>query len=697
MEIIIGKHSGFCAGVKRAVDTAKKIGGDGVYILGEIIHNERVVNEILSLGIKQIDSPSEIDSGKVIIRSHGAPKAVIDEFLSRGIEVVDCTCPFVKKIHEIVERFSNDGYKIVIVGEKNHPEVIGIDGWSKTGSLVFSEYDPSFDFNQFEKICIVAQTTCSVQKFNDFLDNFKKNYHKTFDIFKTICYTTMERQQEAEKLSKDCDLMVVIGGAKSSNTKKLFDICSKNCKRVILLNEDSKLDAQKLINFKKVGIISGASTPIERSQEVFSKMQEVTEVKAMNEMEEAVAKLDSAQTKFRKGQRVVATISSATDEGLALYINNTKKEILLPKEELSCEVYNKADFAAKIGEEIEVMIIALNPVQLSQKAIVKLAEEEKEIEEIKNGKIFSVTIDGTNKGGLTAKFGSYGVFIPSSQIRIGFVKELDKYVGKTLRVKAEKVESQERRKQIVASQRVILEAEKAEREAAQLAKEEAFFSQVSVGDVVRGTVVRFAAFGAFVEVGGFDCLAHVSDLSWTGVKNPADVLEIGKEYDFKVLKADRETKKVSIGYKQLQLRPWDNVPTKYSVGDVVEGKIVRIVDFGVFVEIEAGVDGLVHISQISHEWLEKPTEGLKIGDAVSAKIIGIDYDKEKITLSIKAATPAPEGEKKPRKEKVDNAEGEEKPRRKAKREKPADDDGSIHEWKDGDFGGVSIAELLNKN
>ena len=494
--------------------------------------------------------------------------------------------------------------------------------------------------------------------------------------------------------------MIVIGGEKSSNTKKLFDICRKNCQNVFLISSSGSFDKTKFRKFKRIGIVSGASTPPEQAQEVFLKMEEITEVKTENNvMEEAVAQMDSPSQKFKRGQRIKATISAATDEGLALYINGTKKEILLPKEELDCEAYNKADYSGKIGDEIEVMIIGLNPVSLSEKAITKLAEEEKMVEEIANGKIFEVVVDGTNKGGLTAKYGSYNVFIPSSQIRIGFVKDLEKYVGKTLRLKAEKVESQERRKQIVASQRVILEAERAERDALRAEKEEAFFANVHEGDVVKGKVVRFASFGAFVEVDGFDCLAHITDLVWTGIKAPAEVFEIGNEYDFKVLKVDYEKKKVSIGYKQLQPRPWENVPGKYAVGDVIEGKVVRIVEFGVFVELEPGIDGLVHISQISHEWLEKPTESLKVGQMVNAKIIAIDYDKEKITLSIKAAMPAPEAPAKPRREKPagEQEEGEEKPKRRPRREKPAEDDGEMHEWKESDFGGASIAELINKN
>ena len=548
------------------------------------------------------------------------------------------------------------------------------------------------------------------------MQKINKSALKTVEVFNTICYTTRERQEEANRLSEICDCMIVIGSASSSNTRKLFDVCRKKCKSVFLIESADLVDIKNFKSFYKLGIVSGASTPREQTMEVFFSMEEkntgaevivneattetvtapevaAEEPKTMSEMEEAVAKMDDKATKFRKGQKITATISSATDEGLAVYISNTKKEILLPKEEINCENYDKAEYSKKVGEEIEVKIIGLNPVQLSEKAIARDLEDEKLVAEIADGNsIFNVVIDGFNKGGLIGHYAGFEVFVPSSQIRIGFVRELDKYVGKTLRVKAEKVENG-KRKQIVASQRVILEAEKAQRDAERAEKEEEFFGAVSVGDIIKGIVVRFAAFGAFVDVNGIDCLAHISDLSWTGCNAPSDVLEIGKEYEFKVLKCDKETKKVSLGYKQLQPRPWDLVPGKYMVGDVVKGKVVRIVPFGAFVELEKGIDGLVHVSQISHEWLENPTSALKVGEEVEAKIIAIDHEKEKITLSIKAMTPAPENAAKaPRKE----AEGEdgEKAARKPRRQRNDADDGELKEWKEDSDSGVSIAELL---
>ena len=419
-------------------------------------------------------------------------------------------------------------------------------------------------------------------------------------------------------------------------------------------------------------------------------MEMETEAKAT--MEEVVANMDS-QPKFKKGQLIKATISSADDSGVAVLLPLAKKEVILDKEEVDCEVYNKDDFNAKLGEEIELMVVAVNPVKLSQKQIKKVKEEEATIAEIKDGKEFEVVCTGFNKGGLTSELGSYTVFVPAREIRSGYVKELDKYVGKKLRLKVIEIKT-ERRKEIIASQRVIIEAEKAAKEAARAAKEAEFFASIHVDDVVEGKVERVTAFGAFVSVNGFDCLAHISDLSWTGVKAVTDVLEIGKKYEFKVLKIDEEAKKVSIGYKQLQAQPWDLAAEKYAEGDVIHGKVVRIVPFGAFVEVEKGIDGLVHVSQISHEFLENPTTALTIGQEIDAKILKLDCAEKKMTLSIKALEPKPENvERKPRAAKTEEGEVKEKTR-KPRAQKPVEE---VTEWNEGGFGGVSIADLLNKN
>ena len=694
MEIIIAKKGGFCHGVKKAVDTAMSIEVQNTYIFGEIIHNPDVIRQITTRGIKTVERLEDVPEGAtLIIRSHGVGKSVYEECAKRHIVVEDCTCEFVHRTQKIVDEQYRQGKGIIIIGEKSHPEVIGLNGWCNGQAFVFSSEEENFSILPEKEYCVVSQTTFSKEKFEKIIKILKNLWGKTVEVFQTICYTTIGRQNEADELSKQCDAILVIGGLNSSNTNKLYDICAKNCPNVIRLASSADLNYKTIKRFKKVGIVTGASTPNAQTQEVLLKMEK-TEAKAttVESMEEVVANMDS-QPKFKKGQLITATISSADDSGVAVLLPLAKKEIILDKDEVDCEVYNKDDFNAKLGEEIELMVVAINPVKLSQKQIKAIKEEEATIADIKEGKEFEVVCSGFNKGGLTSELGSYTVFVPAREIRSGYVKELDKYVGKKLRLRLIEIKT-ERRKEIIASQRVIIEEEKAAKEAAKAAKEAEFFASVHVDDVVEGKVERVTSFGAFVSVNGFDCLAHISDLSWTVVKAVTDVLEIGKKYEFKVLKIDEESKKVSIGYKQLQAQPWDLAAEKYAEGDVIHGKVVRIVPFGAFVEVEKGIDGLVHVSQISHEFLENPTTALTIGQEIDAKILKLDCAEKKMTLSIKALEPKPENlERKPRAPKAEDGEVKEKVR-KPRVQKPADE---VTEWNEGGLGGVSIADLLNKN
>ncbi len=691
MEVIIAENSGFCRGVRNAVDKALEIPAEKTYILGEIIHNADVCNKIADRGIKTVETLSEIpNDSRVLIRSHGVGKAVYEECENRNIEVVDCTCEFVKRTQRIVAERSKQNKTIVIVGEITHPEVIGICGWCEGEYVVVSSEEYDFTVLDGKELCVVCQTTFSKEKFDKIIKNLSKDSRKTVEVFQTICYTTIGRQAEAEKLSRECDAMMVIGGLNSSNTNKLYDICTKHCGNVFRMKNAGDLDYKKIKNFKKLGIVMGASTPNEQTQEVLLNMVGIETEEKATTMEEVVAQIDNGQNKFKKGQLIKAIISSADDTGVAVLLPTAKKEILLDKNEVDCEVYAKEDFNAKVGEEIELMIIGLNPVKLSQKMIKQVAAEEAMIAEIEAGNEFTVECTGFNKGGLTANLSTYAVFVPAKEIRSGYVKELEKYVGKKLRLKSLEVKKDSRRKEIIASQRVIIEEEKAAKEAAKLAKEAEFFNNIHVDDVVEGKVERATKFGAFVSVKGFDCLAHITDLSWNRAENVTDVLEIGKVYEFKVLKVDVENKKVSIGYKQLQPQPWELVAEKYAVGDTVHGKVVRIVAFGAFVEIEKGIDGLVHVSQISHEWLENPTSVLTIGQEVDAKIMALEPETKKMTLSIKALEPKPEVA--PRKKKEEDAEVEAKPK-KARREHKQSDE--YREWNESGVSGASIADLLN--
>ena len=689
MEILVAKSGGFCRGVKKAVDTALTIDPENTYIYGEIIHNKEVVDTITKRGIITVDSLSEVpDGATLIIRSHGAAKKVFDECADRGIKVVDCTCEFVRRTQRIADEQHRAGNTVIIIGERTHPEVIGINGWCEEQAYIFASEDDDFSVLPEKKCCVVAQTTFSKEKFEKIIKIIKDRRGKTVEVFETICYTTIGRQNEAGELAKQCDAMLVIGGLNSSNTNKLYDICAKYCSNVFRMRNSDDLDYHKIKRFKKVGIVTGAKTLNAQTQEVLLKMEGMeTEAKAT--MEEVVANMDN-QPKFKKGQLITATISSADDSGIAVLLPLAKKEVILDKDEVDCENYNKDDFAAKVGEEIELMVVSVNPVKLSQKMIKKVKEEEAMLADIEAGKEFDIPCTGYNKGGLTGELGSYTVFVPAREIRSGYVKELEKYVGKKLRLKMLEIKT-ERRKEIIASQRVIIEEEKAAREAAKAAKEAEFFANIHVDDIVEGKVERVTSFGAFVSVNGFDCLAHISDLSWTGVKAVTDVLEIGKKYQFKVLKIDTEAKKVSIGYKQLQPQPWDLAADKYAEGDVIHGKVVRIVPFGAFIEVEKGIDGLVHVSQISHEFLENPTTALTIGEEIDAKILKLDCAEKKMTLSIKALEPKPENlERRPR-----AARGESEGRaKKFSKDRPADE---YTEWNEGGIGGASIAEMLKNS
>ncbi len=697
MKVILAKNCGFCSGVKKAVDTALSVPPENTFVLGELIHNAEVNGQLSKRGIVTVETPEEVPEGAtLLIRSHGVGREVYQRCEERNIKLIDCTCEFVKRTQRIVKEKSEEGKTIVIAGHRDHPEVVGLLGWCRGEAFVVSSEEDDFSLFCDKNVVFVSQTTFSAQRFLKLTKILRKVCQKTVEIFKTICYTTIQRQEEAEKIASLSDAVLVIGGLNSSNTGKLYEIASAHCKNVFRAENANGFKYENFLFYERVGIIAGASTPDWQTQEVLNKMEgNNAEVQAttMKDVVEEIGK----EERYKKGQIISARIVSATDEGV--YVSASGKlEILLAKEELACDNYTREAYAEKVGEEIEVMVVEISPkVKLSQKMLNKIREEDDKIKEIADGKEFSVVCTGFNKGGLTAELGSYPVFVPAKEIRSGYVKDLEKYTGKKLRLRVLEIRK-ERRKEIIASQRVILEEEKAAREEARAQKEAAFFDSIHEGDVVEGKVERATNFGAFVSVNGFDCLAHISDLSWTSVKNVTDVLELGKRYEFKVLKVDRTAKKVSIGYKQLQPQPWDLAADKYAEGDVVHGKVVRIVPFGAFVELEKGVDGLVHVSQITHEWLENPTDALKIGEEVDAKILAFNPAERKITLSIKALQPRPEQEPRPeRKERAERkGDGEERPktRKNSRRNTTGEEDDEYREWNESASFSTSISELL---
>ena len=657
MKLVFAKHSGFCFGVRSAVEAAEKNAGPHTYTFGEIIHSERVLDALKQKGVKIAENISDIDDPEavVVIRSHGAKKSVYDEIAAKGYRLIDATCPFVKKIHSLVSEYHAKGYRIFIIGAAHHPEVIGINGWCDDSATVIDE---TFDFesvNRDEKVCFVAQTTFSTEKYSDIIKKIRKHAFKTVEIFDTICYTTVSRQSEARKLSQICDKIIVAGSKTSSNTQKLIELsASPRCASFGV----NGADELKQINFSAsdtVGILAGASAPDELITEVKEYMSEKFADVQNAEFRDAVEK---SFVSYKEGRRVKGTVISADEKGIKLIIGG-KKDGFIPREDVNIDgSYDPAEYPE--GTELEVRIGKSDAdtgcILLSKKAVDEIKEADKIVETIRNGESFELTVDKNVEKGLTAKLGTYNVFIPASQVEERFVRDLKKYVGKKLVVTA--LEIDDAKHKIVASHRKIAEAERK-------AKEDIFWANVVPNMIVSGVVKRTTVFGAFVSVDGFDCLAHIVDLSWTHIKNVEEVLTVGETYEFVVLSADREKNRVSLGYKQLQPHPFVACMEKHPVGSCVKGKVVSIVPFGVFVEIEPHIEGLVHVSEVAHSFVKNINEVINVGDEVEVKVLGYDEANRKINLSIKACLPEEEkpveaassenkegGEKKPRKQRA---------------------------------------------
>lgn len=673
MNIIVSKYRGFCNGVTNAVNAAiktlKQCPEGTVYSYGEIVHNETVVENLRKLGLRVVDDTSTLKKGDtLIIRSHGAPPDVFDYCKRNEINVVDATCPFVKNIQTKARDYFLKGYQIVLVGNRLHPEIIGINGWCQNSAIVFSG-DEKIVLKTNKNVLVLFQTTFDNEKVEKTLKNVVSIDAKILEFFNTICYTTIYRQRFAEYSSVHSDFCVVVGGKHSSNTAKLFAIAKANNANTIWIESADELP--NVSEYESIGLIAGASTPIELTEEVLSKMiqdakdnakvleqqdQQVEQVvdqqpvqdepaketvSARSETEQelftrAVEKLDKGPRQFKKGQKVKGEIVQIAPEGVFVSLG-TKKEAVIPNDQISLEEDVDAVKASlKIGDKVECIVLSTDKgVTLSKKQIDELYKDDEQVEGIKAGNRFEVTIKSDVKGGLLAKLGSFTVFVPASHVKVGFANDLKQFVGKKMSLVALPDGIDETKRKIVASHKVILEQEKKERE-------DNFWNNIEVGEIVEGKVLRFASFGAFVNVRGMDCLAHLSDLAWTSVTNPAEVLEIGKTYEFVVLKLDRETNRISIGYKQLQPHPWQLAAEKYAPGTVVTGKVARILPYGAFVELGDGIDGLLHISNISWEWLQDINKAVKIGDELELQVIECDVENKRITLSRKALLEQPE-------------------------------------------------------
>ena len=763
MQIAITRFPGFCKMVERAIaiaeSAAEEFPDKKVYTLGRLAHNDRVSERLSKKGISVAISPEELTAGDVlVISAHGAPPSVYAASAKRGIIVRDATCPNIVKIHDTIKKYGEKGYFVLLIGDEKHREIVGDSGWARDVAVADNAEKAISILTEkgVEKAVVVFQTTFEVEKYSDIADKLQKfaeNSKKTLVILKSICYTTIERQAEAESLSESADVVLVVGDSGSSNTAKLLEISRKKADAV-LIEKVSDLQSVKIKNnITKLAVLAGASTPKELTMEVIYTMEQnntpdvaidvnptevaeekVTETvteevkadeavvetaekpvqkkkKEITTMEEAM-KAGFAPKSYRENQRVRVTVESVDQTGVNVSLNlggkNDAGFIAASEMEIDGS-FDPANYT--VGETLEAIIIPKadaksKTINLSKRKCDEIFVGDAAAQHILNGEDFKLKITSVTKGGLLGKLGSYTIFVPASQIRMGFVKNLEDYVGKELRLrmlppKEEEGGRKPNPKRIVASQRVILEEEKAQRE-------DEFWANVVPGAVVEGKVKRFAQkdgkyFGIFVSVFNKDCLLHISDLSWTKVEDPSEVLKLNETYNFLVLKADREADKVSLGYKQLQKTPYQLAAEKYHVGDVVKGTVARIKDFGAFISLEPGIDGLVHVSEISHNYIKSAADALKVGDEVEAKII--NFEKDKITLSIKACQ-EPEVQEVAEKEESDapaqtssriakfhnRAQGaEDQPKR---RRRDEERDNEVHEYYSSDSTGATFADLF---
>ena len=643
-KLIVAKSAGFCFGVSRSVKMAEELlqSGERCSSLGELIHNADVVNELASRGLRLIESPAEARPGeKVLIRAHGIARSVQQELERSGAEIVDATCPKVKHIHNIVSEAAAEGRFVIIIGMRRHPEVEGICGWCGEHMVfetaaeleVWLGQNPDF----WDKpLSVVVQTTQTHGNFTECCNILKKRC-TNLKISDTICTATSARQQEAEKLASECDAMVVIGGKHSANSLHLAQICSEHCGCVQFIEKCDELDMDKVTDADTIGLTAGASTPAWIIKEVRNKMSD--EIKVEESAVEAEKSFDEMLEETLKtiynGDKVTGHVVAITGTEISVDLG-TKYSGFIPTSEFTDDGV-KVEDVVKVGDTIEAVVVRVNDVEgtamLSKKRL-DAAKSWNDIEEAaESGTVLEGVVSGENKGGVVVNVKGVSVFVPASQTDLPRDAELSQLIKKTVRLKITEVNKA--RKRVVGSIRRVAQAERRERI-------ESIWNEIEVGKKYHGVVKSLTSYGAFVDIGGIDGMVHVSELSWSRIKQPSDVLSVGDEVDVYVISFDKEKRKISLGYKDPNGNPWTVFTNTYGVGSVAKVTIVKLMPFGAFAEVLPGVDGLIHISQIANRRIGKPEDVLTVGDVVDAKITAIDDEKHKISLSIRALSePAP--------------------------------------------------------
>ncbi|MBQ2677129.1 MAG: bifunctional 4-hydroxy-3-methylbut-2-enyl diphosphate reductase/30S ribosomal protein S1 [Clostridia bacterium] len=657
-KITLAKTAGFCFGVNRAVELVYKLLDEGkkVCTLGPIIHNPQLVAELESRGVVIAENVSQVPDGyTLVIRSHGVAQAVLDDISDKNVEYSNATCPFVSKIHRIVAKNTDKDIPVFIAGDENHAEVIGIKGYAKGPVFFFKNQEQLEKITQEHPefadipVCVVAQTTFNSQIWEKCIFFLKKVYTNA-KIFGTICDATTERQNEALSLAKQNDLMVVIGGRHSSNTVKLFDICSAITKTVLIENA-SELDEADVLSARSIGVTAGASTPAVIIKEVLNTMSEIIEkegaqaVEAAENNENIMEAAEVAEKSFDDmtfEEALEASLNSMNHnqkvKGLVIAVGPTEVQVdigrkytgIVPADELSNDHTKRPEELVKVGDEIDLIVMKTNDqegiITLSKRRFDAAAGFNKIADAKETQEILEGTVTAVVKGGVTMVSNGVRVFVPASQATTSRSTELETLVGNTYPFRVIDIR---RGRSVVGSIRSVLREQKK-------AAEEAIWSKIAVGETYEGTVKSLTSYGAFVDIGGVDGMIHITELAWTRIKHPSEVVNVGDVVSVYVKDVDTEKRKISLGYKKTEDNPWEILKTKFAAGDVADVKIVSLTTYGAFANLIDGIDGLIHISQIADRRIEKPQDVLKVGDVVKAKITEIDFDAKRVSLSIRA-------------------------------------------------------------
>ena len=645
MDIMVAQSAGFCYGVKRAVDMARDTAhrGEPCVMLGSIIHNANVVAELEALGMRKAESWQEVLPGEtVVIRSHGEKKEVFEKLEELGARCVNATCPNVLRIQQLVAQAQEEGRTPLIIGEPHHPEVMGVASWSDRsvilpGPAELEKWLAEDESRRALPLTAAAQTTCVRTIWESSKEILKKQCTNA-KIFDTICNATHRRQAEAADLAAKVDVMVVVGDRKSANTKHLAEICREKCGRVVQIERAGELSSDLFEGCLVAGLTAGASTPAGIIKEVYTTMSE--EIKNMESTEESFEELLEKSFKtLNTGEKVTGIVTAVGPTEVQVDLG-CKQAGYIAVDELSADPNVKPEDVVKVGDEIETYIIRVNDVEGYAMLSKKRLDAVKVWEDIEKAREEKTTLEGKvteeNKGGIVVNVKGVRVFVPASQSGVPKGGNLSELVGKTVQMRITEVNRARRR--VVGSIRSVAAEQ---RKAAQ----EKIWSEIEVGKQYHGTVKSLTSYGAFVDIGGVDGMVHVSELSWNRIKNPAEVVKVGDEIDVYVIALDPEKRKISLGYKTDATNPWTLFNNQFQVGDVATVKIVKLMTFGAFAEIIPGVDGLIHISQIADRRIGKPEDVLAEGQEVDAKIIDIDQEHKRISLSIRALlAPADEDE-----------------------------------------------------